>query len=141
MDKSREKKYRSGLGDVWVTVNKVGPARGLMEKNSEDFPGILKSVPPGAWDEDVGAAVCSLSLLSVAFRSRHNMMDKDASYCLLLARWGDGISERETRTKDKTSHHLFSLAKRNLASATHPVIMRSSLWLFKAKFKEEEKAL
>lgn len=65
MDKSREKKYRSGLGNVWVTVNEAGLARGLTGKNSEDFLGILKSVPPGAWDEDVSAAVCSLSFWGI----------------------------------------------------------------------------
>ena len=73
------------------------------------------------------------------------MTDKNATitaYCLQ-----DGLTvsvKRETYAKDMTLHHCYVLLqsrKRNLASVIRPVIMRSSLRLFKAKIKEEKKAL
>lgn len=38
-------------------VSKVELTGGLLERTLKDFPGILKSVPPGAWDQVLGAAV------------------------------------------------------------------------------------
>ena len=70
-------------------------------------------------------------------------MDKNATITAYFLQDGLTVSvKRETYAKDMTLHHSYVLLqslKRNLASVIHPVIMRSSLWLFKAEIKEEKK--